>query len=68
MTFINIVFIAIYCKMVGCLTNIYYLTVGHLIENLLKKSNASHMPDPAPSLGLNIERTTISQTLSELVV
>jgi hypothetical protein len=43
-TFINIVFIAIYCKMVGCLTNIYYLTVGHLIENLLKKSNAPHMP------------------------
>ena len=68
MTFINIVFIAIYCKMVGCLTNIYYLTVRHLIENLLKKSNAPHMPDPAPSLGLNIERTTISQTLSELVV
>ena len=49
-----------------CLTNIYYLTVGHLIENLLKKSNAPHMP--APSLGLNIERTTVSQTLSELVV
>jgi hypothetical protein len=54
--------------MVGCLTNIYYLTVGHLTENFLKKSNALHMPDPAPSLGLNIERTTISQTLSELVV
>jgi hypothetical protein len=40
MTFINIVFIAIYCKMVGHLTNIYCPTVGHLIENLLKKSNA----------------------------
>ena len=53
--------------MVWCLTNIYCSTVGHLIENLLKKSNAPHMPDPAP-LGLNIERTTISQTLSELVV
>jgi hypothetical protein len=52
--------------MVGCLTNIYCPTVGHLIENLLKKSNAPHMLDP-PSQGLNIERTTISQTLSELV-
>jgi hypothetical protein len=40
MTLINIVFIAIYCKMVGHLTNIYCPTVGHLIENLLKKSNA----------------------------
>jgi hypothetical protein len=40
MTFINILFIAIYCKMVGHLTNIYCPTVGHLIENLLKKSNA----------------------------
>jgi hypothetical protein len=37
-SFINIVFIAIYCKMAGYLTNIYCLTVGHLIfENLLKK-------------------------------
>ena len=55
MTFIDIVFIAIYCKMVGYLTNIYWPTVGHLIENLLKKSNAPHMPDPPP-LGLNIDR------------
>jgi hypothetical protein len=46
MTFINIVFIAIYCKMVGHLTNSYCPTVGHLIENLLKKSNAPPMPDP----------------------
>jgi hypothetical protein len=57
MTFINIVFIAIYCKMVGFLTNIYCPTVGHLIENLLKKSNAPvrtpHMPDPPP-LGLTL--------------
>jgi hypothetical protein len=37
MTFINIIFIAIYCKMVRHLTNIYCPTVGHLIENLLKK-------------------------------
>jgi hypothetical protein len=44
------------------------ITLGQLIENLLKKSNAPHMHDPTPSLGLNIERTTISQTLSELVV
>jgi hypothetical protein len=51
MTFINIVFIAIYCKMVGFLTNVYYLTVGHLIENLLKISNAPHMPDHAPLSG-----------------
>ena len=49
MTFINIVFIAIYCKMVWHLTNIYCLTVGHLIENLLKKSNAPPMPNPPPS-------------------
>ena len=57
MTFINIVFIAIYCKMVGHLTNIYCPTVGHLIENLLKKSNAPPMPDPPPPpLGLNIDR------------
>jgi hypothetical protein len=28
--------------------------VGHLIENLLKKSNAPPMPDPPP-LGLNID-------------
>ena len=47
-TFINIVFIAIYCKMVGHLTNIYCPTVGHLIENLVKKSNAPPMPDPPP--------------------
>ena len=53
MTFINIVFIAIYCKMVGYLTNIYCPTVGHLIENLLKKSNAPHMPDP-PLWGLTL--------------
>ena len=51
MTFINIVFIAIYCKMVGYLTNIYCPTVGHLIENLLKKSNAPPMPDPPPPSG-----------------
>ena len=51
MTFINIVFIAIYCKMVWHLTNIYCLTVGHLIENLLKKSNAPPMPDPPPPSG-----------------
>jgi hypothetical protein len=37
MTFINIEFIAIYCKMLGHLTNIYCPTVAHLIENLLKK-------------------------------
>jgi hypothetical protein len=55
MTFINIVFIAIYCKMVGHLTNIYCPTVGHLIENLLKKSNAPPMPT-LPPLGLNIDR------------
>jgi hypothetical protein len=54
MTFINIVFIAIYCKMVGHLTNIYCPTVGHLIENSLKKSNAPPMPHPP--LGLNIDR------------
>jgi hypothetical protein len=47
MTFINIVFIAVYCKMLGYLTNIYCPTVGHLIENLLKKSNALHMSDPS---------------------
>ena len=42
--------------MVGCLTNIYCSTVGHLIENLLKKSNAPHMPDPAPPLwGLTLK-------------
>jgi hypothetical protein len=58
MTFINIVFIEIYCKMVGHLTNIYCPTVGHLIENLLKKSNAPPMPDPPP-LGLNIDRCII---------
>ena len=32
--------------MVGYLTNIYCPTVGHLIENLIKKSNAPHMSDP----------------------
>jgi hypothetical protein len=47
MTFINLVFIAIYCKMVGHLTNIYCPTVGHLIENLLKKSNAYAQPPPS---------------------
>jgi hypothetical protein len=52
-TFINIVFIAIYCKMVGHLTNIYCPTVGHLIENLLKKSNAPPMP-PLPLWGLTL--------------
>jgi hypothetical protein len=36
---------------VGYLTNIYCPTVGHLIENLLKKSNAPPMPDP-PLWGL----------------
>ena len=40
--------------MVGHLTNIYCPTVGHLIENFLKKSNAP--PMPAPPLGLNIDR------------
>jgi hypothetical protein len=54
MTFINIVFIAIYCKMVGHLTNIYCPTVGHLIENLLKKSNAPPMSDPPPLWGLTL--------------
>jgi hypothetical protein len=50
---ISIVFIAIYCKMVGYLTNIYCPTVGHLIENLLKKTNAPPMPDtPPPPSGL----------------
>jgi hypothetical protein len=53
-TFINIVFIAIYCKMVGHLTNIYCPTVGHLIENLVKKSNAPPMPDPPPLWGLTL--------------
>ena len=48
MTFINIVFIAIASKMVGYLTNIYCPMVGHLIENLLKKPNAPHMPVPPP--------------------
>jgi hypothetical protein len=37
--------------MVGHLTNIYCPTVGHLIENLLKKSNAPHMP---PLWGLTL--------------
>jgi hypothetical protein len=48
MTFINIAFIAIYCQMVGYFTNIYCPTVGHLIENWLKKSNAPPMPNPPP--------------------
>jgi hypothetical protein len=51
MTFINIVFIAIYCKMVWHLTNIYCPTVGHLIENLLKKSNAPTYARPLPPSG-----------------
>jgi hypothetical protein len=36
------------------LTNIYYPTVGHLIENLLKKSNAPCMPDPHSLWGLTL--------------
>ena len=40
-------------QMVGYLTNIYCPTVGHLIENLLKKSNAPHMSDP-PVWGLTL--------------
>jgi hypothetical protein len=63
-TFINIVFIAIYCKMVGHLINIYCPTVGHLIENLVKKSNAPPMPDPPP-LGLNIDRCINFYQLNE---
>jgi hypothetical protein len=62
MTFINIVFIAIYCKMVGSLTNIYCPMVGHLIENFLKKSNAPpmrHLCPTPPPLGLNIDRCII---------
>jgi hypothetical protein len=47
MTFINIVFIAIYCKMMGYLTNIYCPTVGHLIENLLKKCPTYARPPSA---------------------
>jgi hypothetical protein len=39
--------------MVGHLTNIYCPTVGHLIENLLKKSNAPPMP-PLPLWGLTL--------------
>jgi hypothetical protein len=54
MTFINIVFIEIYCKMVGHLTNIYCPTVGHLIGNFLKKSNAPPMPTPPPLWGLTL--------------
>ena len=65
MTFINIVFIAIYCKMVGHLTNIYCPTVRHLFENLLKKSNAPPMPDPPP-LGLNIDRCIMHNDVSRL--
>ena len=37
--------------MAGYLTNIYCPTVGHLIENWLKKSNAPPMPDPPPPSG-----------------
>jgi hypothetical protein len=40
-------------QMVGYLTNIYCPTVGHLIDNLLKKSNAPPMPDP-PLWGLTL--------------
>jgi hypothetical protein len=58
---INIVFIAIYCKTVGHLTNIYCPMVGRLIENLLKKSNAPPMPDTPPPLGLNIDRCIINR-------
>ena len=47
-------------QMVGYLTNIYCPTVGHLIDNFLKKSNAPPMPDPPPPLGLNIDRCIIS--------
>jgi hypothetical protein len=37
------------------LTNIYCPTVGHLIENLLKKSNAPPMPNPpSPLWGLTL--------------
>jgi hypothetical protein len=50
MTFINIVFIAIYCKMVGHLTNIYCPTVGNLIENLLKKIKCPTYARPPPPL------------------
>jgi hypothetical protein len=53
MTFINIVFIAIYCKMVGYLTNIYCPTVGHLIENLLKNQMPHLCPTP-PLWGLTL--------------
>jgi hypothetical protein len=59
-TFINIEFIAIHCKMVGHLTNIYCPTVGHLIENLVKNSNAPPMPDPPPPLGLRCINIKIS--------
>jgi hypothetical protein len=51
MTFINIVFIALNAKWWGYLTNIYCPTVGHLIENLLKISNAPTMFDPPPPSG-----------------
>jgi hypothetical protein len=46
--------------MVGHLINIYCPTVGHLIENSLKKSNDPPMPDPPP-LGLNIDRCIYTQ-------
>jgi hypothetical protein len=58
MTFINIVFIAKWWG-IKYLTNIYCPTVGHLIENLLKKSNAPPMPPPPRPLGLNIDRCII---------
>jgi hypothetical protein len=51
MTFINIVFIAIYCKMVGYLTNIYCPAVGHFIENLLKKIKCPTYARPPPPSG-----------------
>jgi hypothetical protein len=39
--------------MLGHLTNIYCLMVGHLIENFLKKSNAPLMLEsPPPPCGL----------------
>ena len=40
--------------MVGCLTNIYYLTVGHLIENSLKNQMPPTYARP-PLWGLTLE-------------